>query len=232
MHPEELHAAHTGSGAPATSTVTDSGEHREYWESFYHSRTSVAVPNSPSPFARWVAQWEPAGTSLVDVGSGTGRDTLWFAREGFRCMGLDYAEAAVESATRAAQDAGLSTTFLRANLYDRPEVIEIATRVREQLEPGVVYGRFLLHAIDDDGRENLWAFAGTALSPGGRIYVEFRTEPTKHEFGEHYRHFVDPDVVVAELEAIGGRVVRRLEGHGLAVYKNEDPHVCRLAVEL
>jgi hypothetical protein len=50
-------------------------------------------------------------------------------------------------------------------------------------------------------------------------------------FGEHYRNYLEPQVVMDEVEALGGTVVHSEEGHGLAVYRDEDPHVCRLVVQ-
>jgi hypothetical protein len=97
----------------------------------------------------------------------------------------------------------------------------------------VVYARFLVHALEDPGRLNLWRFAETALATGGKLYLEFRTgedENQPHVFGEHFRRYLAPDVVVGEVAERGGRIEHREEGHGLAVYKDEDPHVCRLAV--
>lgn len=233
MLPENVQAGPIeGAVAAASWRPEGKADHRGYWESFYASRTSGQVPSAPSPFARWVAERESTNTSLVDVGSGTGRDTLWFSREGYRCVGLDYAGSAVNSALKAAEDAGLPARFLQANLYDRLGMLERAVAIRQDYTPEVLYGRFLLHAIEDDARQNLWEFAKAVLPTGGRVYIEFRIRPTHHEFGEHYRHFVDPAIVVTEVRALGWRVLDHLEGRGLAVYKGEDPLVCRLVFGL
>ena len=37
-----------------------------------------------------------------------------------------------------------------------------------------------------------------------------------------------PTLVQAEIEANGGRVVHREAGTGLAPFRTEDPHVCRI----
>ena len=50
-----------------------------------------------------------------------------------------------------------------------------------------------------------------------------------HLFGDdHYRTYLDPQVVVEEIEARGGTVMVLEQGHGMAVYKSEDPHVARI----
>jgi SAM-dependent methyltransferase len=212
---------------PTTAGDTSAADHRDYWEDFYR-RKSAAVPPEPSQFARWVAEREQPGSVVVDMGCGTGRDSLWLARRGYRCIGLDYAAPAVQVAQDAADANGLGARFYQANLADSDNVERIVDQVMGHGKPDVVYARFFVHAIDDDVRQNLWSFAGSLLPAGGRLYAEFRTEPTVHEFGEHYRHFVPSDVVVGELQALGWEVLERLNGRGMAVYKHEDPVVCRL----
>ena len=203
-------------------------DHHEYWERFYASTAVSAVPHEPSPFARWVAERESAPGPLVDLGTGNGRDALWFARQGFRTLGMDYADSALHLASEIAAADALPASFARLNLYDDVEVAASAQQCAEVLSPSVVYARFLIHAIEDAGRHGLWTFAETALREGGRAYLEFRTAETHHVFGEHYRQFVEPAVVVAELEATGARIEHIEEGFGMAVYKTEDPRVCRI----
>ena len=204
---------------------------RQHWWPFYSGRSSAAVPREPSPFARWVHDREPADVSIVDIGAGTGRDSLWFARQGHDVLGLDYIPAATEKAGKIAAEESLPARFKTFNLYDLRQVLGIGGELAHRDTPPVLYGRFLIHAIEDPGRHNLWRVADLCLRRGGRFYLEFRTgfdAGAEHEFGEHFRKYLDPDVVVAEIEARGGQIEHREAGHGLAVYKNEDPHVCRL----
>ncbi|HEX6248967.1 MAG TPA: methyltransferase domain-containing protein [Nocardioidaceae bacterium] len=219
--------AHTGDGHEGSS-VDAEHEHRDYWEGFYASEASRKVPTEPSPFARWVAQREGAPAPMVDIGTGTGRDALWFARQGFDVVGLDYAHSAVALATSHAEGEGLSARFQQLNLYHDDEMTETGAKLAAELRPELLYARFFVHALEDDGRENLWRLAGLLLRDGGRAYLEFRVTETNHVFGEHFRHFVSPDVVIGEIEAHGGRVEHHEVGTGLAVYKDEDPLVCRI----
>jgi SAM-dependent methyltransferase len=208
--------------------VENEREHLEYWQSFYASEERSKVPAEPSAFARWVASREAARGPLVDVGTGTGRDALWFAREGGRVVGLDFAESAVQLATSRAEEQDVDAEFVRLDLYHDGEVDELALKLAADLAPTVIYARFFVHALEDEGRANLWRFARQVLVAGGSLYLEFRVRETQHEFGEHYRHFVSPEVVAAEIVQHGGTVVHQEVGTGLAVYKHEDPLVCRL----
>jgi SAM-dependent methyltransferase len=204
---------------------------RRYWKEFYAGARSAAVPEEPSPFARWVSEREPPPAPVVDVGSGTGRDALWFARQGHRTLGLDYVEVALERARDKAKAEALSASFEYFDLYDLRQVLAFGARLAHASDDQMLYGRFLLQALEDGGRHNLWRLAGMALRTGGRLYLEFRTDKDAdraHEFGDHFRRYLSPDAVVREIESAGGRVEHREEGHGLAVYRHEDPHVCRL----
>lgn len=189
------------------------------------------MPHVPSPFAAWVAGQVSEKVPLVDIGSGTGRDALWFARGGYDVLGLDYAPAAIEQ-TRAAAVDGLPARFEVFDLYSPQQVLTMGARLAAE-GPHTLYGRFLLHALEDAGRHQLWRLAGTALAAGGRLYLEFRTgkdAEAGHEFGEHFRRFLDLDVVADEVESRGGRIDYREDGHGLAPFGNEDPHICRLVI--
>jgi SAM-dependent methyltransferase len=204
---------------------------RQHWWPFYFGQSSKAVSDAPSPFAQWVHQREHSDAAVVDIGSGTGRDSLWFARNGHDVLGLDYVPAATEKGGLAAKDEGLPARFQTFNLYDMRQVLAMGGDLAHRDVPPVLYGRFLIHALEDNGRHNLWRLAGMCLRRGGRFYLEFRTgldAGKEHEFGEHFRKYLEPEVVIAEIEARGGHIEHQEAGHGLAVYKNEDPHVCRL----
>ena len=51
-------------------------------------------------------------TMILELGAGQGRDTLFFAQNGFQVYALDYCEAGVENITRKAQAMGLSDSVM------------------------------------------------------------------------------------------------------------------------
>jgi hypothetical protein len=208
----------------------NNGNHDHWWP-FYFGQSQQTVPTQPSPFARWVHDREPPGSAMVDIGTGTGRDALWFARQDRDVLGLDYIPAATERAGKQAREQDLPARFRTLNLYDTRQILALGADLAHRETPPALYGRFLIHALEDTGRHNLWRIASMCLRRGGRLYLEFRTgldAGADHEFGEHFRRYLEPDTVVAEIEAAGGQIEHREAGHGLAVYQNEDPHVCRL----
>jgi SAM-dependent methyltransferase len=206
--------------------------HAKYWQLFYSTK-AAKVPSEPSSFARWVADREPRPTSLVDVGSGTGRDSLWLAGQDIDVLGCDYSSAGVSFAAERAREQQVGAAFRRLNLYDLRQTLAVGALLARERDTDAVYARFLVHALENDGRHNLWRFSRSALSgTRGRLYLEFRTEATEHEFGEHFRQFVQPDVVVAELAGHGFGIEHCEDRYGLAVHRNEDPRVCRIVAKL
>ncbi|HET8719350.1 MAG TPA: class I SAM-dependent methyltransferase [Nocardioidaceae bacterium] len=206
--------------------------HHDYWDSFYAGRESGAVPGEPSAFARWVAERLRPGQPVVELGFGTARDSMWFAAQGHPVSGYDFAESAVQRAQGRADGREVAASFSVLDLYDDDAVDVVAKDVGSTTDRPAVYGRFLIHSLEAPGRTNLFRLAARVLGEGGELYLEFRTGQDRdapHLFGEdHYRVYLDPDVVAEEIRAGGGTITESLAGHGFAVYQSEDPHVARL----
>lgn len=207
-------------------------DHHAYWDSFYASRASSGVPEEPSAFARWVQQRLNPGQPVVELGFGTARDSLWFAGQGHQINGYDFAESAVHRAQGEADGQDLAASFGVLDLYDGDGVRTAAKEIAGTTDSPVVYGRFLIHSLEEAGRANLLDLAADVLAAGGDLHLEFRTGQDageRHLFGDdHFRVYLDPAVVVREIEQRGGTIVHSEAGHGLAVYKTEDPHVARI----
>jgi SAM-dependent methyltransferase len=203
---------------------------RDYWQDFYSSVDVNRVPMAESTFATWVAERLPETAGILDIGTGTARDARFFASGGRRVRAVDYSAAAIERGRALAEHEGWAADFEVVNLADLHQVGELAAR----LEPAVdwhLYARFLLHAIDDETRANLWTLAAAVARRGGECWFEFRTaqdEQAEHVFGEHFRRYLDPQQVVLEAKEHELRVIDAVEGRGLAPYKDEDPWVARL----
>lgn len=207
---------------------------RNYWYAFYGSGYRD-VPTEPSAFATWFADREPSGARVVDIGCGNGRDSVWFAERGYDVLGLDYAPAAVHRARAAARAGGADARFSTFNLLDTRHVLALGGLLSHEAGPVHLYARFLLHAVPERGRHNLWLLARTCLRRGGRLYLEFLArergaERVEHVFGPHFRLPLRPFQVAAEIRDMGGQIEHREVGHGLAVYQHEDPNICRMVV--
>ena len=198
--------------------------HRKYWDAFYSQQRGL-VPDEPSPFATWVAEHHDSTRPLVDVGCGTGRDSLWFASRGRHVTGLDYNLGVLRRATRRSQRRSLDAEFHLVNLYDSRAVLTWGATLAHRELPCDIYARFTLHALRDEGQENLIRMASMALRREGKLFVEFRTHQDAalpHVFN-HKRHFLSPDKVRSLIASAGGRVIDQTVGQGLAPYEFGGP---------
>lgn len=209
--------------------------HRPYWDPFYRDRGDQ-VPTEPSDFAQWATSSFAGvpGARLVDLGCGNGRDAVHFARAGLDVVGADFSGPALRRARRFAEREGVDVRFVVWNLNSLRESLVQAALLAREPGPRIVYARGLLTALNDQARAQFWTSARMLARDGGRTLLEFRTPQDRRRpkhFGTHFRRFLDPGLVIDEATRHGARVLDRVEGQGLARFKEEDPHVCRLVLD-
>jgi SAM-dependent methyltransferase len=207
-----------------------------FWHDFYKGPDSLRVPTEPSLFARWVEQWMTERRSpgrILDVGAGTGRDATYFAEQGHRVTALDFSVLGMRRTRDLRAERGVKVTTRWFNLEDLRSVLVTGARFAHQKGSREVYARGLLDTLGPTGRDNFWRFAAMVQRRDGETFLEFRTRRSRREpkfFGPHQRTYLEPDAVVREIEAYGGRVVHRETGRDLAPLGSENPHICRLVV--
>ena len=205
---------------------------QDHWQDFYSSAAADRVPLEESTFARWVVDRVDGQPPILDIGTGTARDARFFAMKDHPVTGVDYCEAAVSRAQQLSAREGWAARFSVVNLAD----LESVAAFVQSMDWGRgwhLYARFLVHAIDDVARANLWTLAALVARHGGECWLEFRTERdagVAKVFGEHFRRYLPTQQVVEELRARGLEVCEQVEGQGLAPYRDEDPWVARLRV--
>ncbi len=138
---------------------------REHWDRFWAGQPVEEVYESVgSVHAELARHRDPAGARVLEVGAGSGRDSLHLARRGARVTVLDYSEAALAS-TRSAQ-AEIATPDVRVQLV-RGDALELP--FSEACFDFVFHQGLLEHFRDPIPllRENL-----RVLAPGGLLLVD------------------------------------------------------------
>jgi SAM-dependent methyltransferase len=82
---------------------------QEHWEDTFAEKPDMfgASPSEPAKAALDLFTKEGAKT-ILELGSGQGRDTLYFARNGFKVCALDYSEVAIRTIAEKAEKADLA----------------------------------------------------------------------------------------------------------------------------
>jgi len=198
---------------------------KEYWSDFYKKHP---VPSMPSPFALFVGDKLNAGTTLLELGCGNGRDSVYFSEEcEAKVVAVDQCESEI---------AFLNERYGSKRLEFRTGDF---TRLTETTQYDSIYSRFTLHAVDKEAEQRTLKWAFGTLADGGRLFIEVRstkdplrgvgTALSESEYvTDHYRRFVDFTELKTQLEDIGFALDFEQESNGLAVYKEEDPVVIRI----
>jgi SAM-dependent methyltransferase len=203
----------------------------DYWQAYY-AEHRWALP--PSQFAAFVAGECPGPRLLIDVGCGQGRDALFFRGLGFHTIGIDASEQAIEYCR--AQLVGLheleaqeafQVRDVRSLVADGDFIARIAP------VPKIVYSRFFLHAIHDAEEAAFLEFAHRACAVEGDVLaLEFRTPLDRERSkatAQHYRRYIDGSALACRVVEGGRwRLAYQCEGTGLAKFREDDAHVCRL----
>jgi SAM-dependent methyltransferase len=213
-------------GNDRTGVMTPSRLTDVYWADYYAHHDHADA----SSFARFVHDRLGSDpVTVVDIGCGDGRDSIYFATRGRKVLGLDRASGAIEHAREKADQAGLARA--RFEVCDLADGAALASVLSEEDDrPLVFYSRFVLHAIDARTQAAVQD-AMDAQSRSGDLFVaEFRTDKDEElvkAHPKHFRRYQNAAGFLADLRERGWVIDYDIEASGLAPWGDEDPVLCR-----
>jgi len=194
----------------------------DYWDKFY-KLSGHQVPSEPSDFAKFTLKYmqEHEIATCLDVGCGTGRDTLYFQSEGIHTLGIDP-NTQTESA------------YIVQGSWDDV-----------QLPFKAYYMRFLVHALKEEQFDELLNYIKRSSDSEATLFIETRSIKGYNDTlellpvtftspigGEHFRLLYSLDYLKNKFKKLGWTVIFEQESKGLAQYKAEDPEIIRLIVKV
>lgn len=84
----------------------------------------------------------------LEIGCGTGDNSIWLSQESFEVVGIDVSEIAIQKATEKASKANVECTFLR---------IDFLTNRMERAPFGFAFDRGCFHSLNSDERRKRFA---------------------------------------------------------------------------
>jgi SAM-dependent methyltransferase len=109
----------------------------------------------------------PETATALDIGCGTGDNSIYLADHGWQVVGVDYVEKAVDKARAKAAARGVDVRFEQADV----------TRLCEEnigSNFALIVDNGCLHGMNDEDRHDYVREVTAAASPGGRLLlVEF-----------------------------------------------------------
>ena len=129
------------------------GDHLEHWES----------PHPPAELAALVAaEILTPGATVLDVGCGSGSETLFLAQCGFRAIGVDRSSEALRIARQRSEKAALAVEWRRGDAFDLP--------LMDNSVDGVI-DRGCFHLIPPRDRQPLFDKIYQSLNWGGAFVL-------------------------------------------------------------
>ncbi len=129
------------------------------WDERYTSFLDQLPEQRPNPVVIAEITGRPTGSAL-DIGCGMGADAVWLAGQGWDVTALDVSQVALDRAAAAADQAGVTVTWMRSRLEDL-DVPEGGFDLVTAHFPA------LLHSPGRDAERALLA----AVAPGGLLLV-------------------------------------------------------------
>lgn len=200
------------------------GENSEYWDSYYNKK-NLTLPNSD--FSKFALTYMKTNSSLIDIGCGDGRDSLFFAKNNIKTLGIDYSQVSITKNKIYETDI---LKFKRKNLMD----IEKLTKSFEY-----AYCRFMLHAINYEIQEKVFLWMSKNISD--KVFIETRIsdseiDPQKYN---HYRRDFNEGEVIKSLEKHSFKIIYSQVSRNFSKYKKSytvkdlthDPLLLRIIIQ-
>ncbi len=196
-----------------------------YWEKYYNTNRN---PSKCSNFAKFVLPFLSPGKQLTELGCGNAKDSIFFAQNGIKVLGIDQCTEELAFLNKQFKDE-----------YDISFLSKDMTRLDDLPKSDYVYSRFTLHAIDLEGEKRVLQWVAENLLVNGLFFIEVRSVndelygqgkalPDNAYFSDHYRRFLVINELIKRLKKVDLKILYKLESKGLAPYKDEDPSVIRI----
>lgn len=201
----------------------------EYWNKYYEKNSA---PVEPSLFAKYVAEELQPGKTLLELGCGNGRDSLFFYNQGMNVTAVDASDSTIKQ---------LKEQHTEDNIcFICDDFVCSSAIFSGQFD--YCYSRFSLHAINEKQETEVINNVFRVLKDGGKFFIEVRSVNDDlygkgEKVGEdsylyegHFRRFVHKEILENKLKESGFSVEYSEENINFAPYKDSNPPVIRMVV--
>lgn len=203
---------------------------KKYWSEFYFNNNELT--KKPSLFAQYLVENSVIneGDVLFELGCGNGRDSIFFAQNNIDVTAVDQCDKNI--------------SFLNEQHNNISFISDDFTNLSNlESKVNVVYSRFTLHSINDEGELRTLNWVYNNLKKDGILCVEARTlkDPIFGKgidkgnniwfYNDHHRRFIDALSFKNKLVEMGFEIKLFEENNGFAKHKDDDPVVLRAIVK-
>jgi tellurite methyltransferase len=204
---------------------------QDYWQWYYAKNKE---PSGPSLFAKYIVEnHAKSGNTLIELGCGNGRDALFFIKKGLKVTALDSCKTEIN--------------YLKKRVMENVFICTDFTMLDVNNKYDIIYSRFTLHSITESEENRVLDWCEKSIMNGGYFCIEARGLknelygkgiPVEQDinafiFDDHYRRFIDINILCAKLERRNFEIVLSSEEKGYAPQgENNDIFFRVIAVKL
>jgi SAM-dependent methyltransferase len=132
------------------------------WDAWYRAERPPWEIDRPQPAIRRLLDEGAFHGDVLDIGCGTGENTMLLASRGLTVLGVDWAAAAVEMARAKAAERSLQVEFAEADALRLDEIGKSFDAILDSA---------LFHTFSDEDRARYVPSLGSVTRPGSMLYL-------------------------------------------------------------
>lgn len=194
----------------------------QHWNNYYSENSK---PFQESDFATFVLKQLTKNSTIIDIGCGNGRDSVFFAKNKIKTLGIDPSSVAINNLK----------SYESSYLEFQNTTIEKLNK-NKKFDYG--YARFLLHSLSSS--EEVKFFKKVKLTVRKKIFIENRiyNSETHNQKQLHHRRLESPDTLIKKISSYGFEILHSEISNQFSVYNsnykvadlNSDPYLIRLII--
>lgn len=210
----------------------------EYWNSYYQQHGRDGGINECSTFAKFCLNkfFHRKGLNIIELGSGNGRDAIYFAQHKINTVALDQSTAGIDIKKASLRDEPIQYLHSEAADFVQADYSKYG-------DIDAFYSRFTIHSITKDDEQVLLPKIYHALNNNGLLCIEVRTtKDPLYGVGEscgdntfitddHKRRFIDSQDFLSTVLTLGFNLLYFTEEDNLSIYKGDNPVLMRIVLQ-
>jgi len=210
---------------------------KNFWNKYYKNHgqdKGIIIQSSFSEFCEEKFFFKKK-LNIVELGSGNGRDAIFFAQQEHKVIALDQSTTAIDfERTKVSSNVNSNLLAIASDF--------VKDDFNFDLVADAFYSRFTLHAISKEDEDYLLPKVYNALDDNGLFCIEVRTtKDPLYGVGkycgdniyltDHKRRFIDSDEFIKTILKIGFKIVYFTEEDNLSIYKEDNPVLMRIILK-
>jgi len=195
---------------------------KSYWDQYYQKNSK---PFNPSDFANFVVKKVEKNSSIIDIGCGNGRDSIYLSKSNLKTLGVDQSKIVINNLKQ------FESNYLSFECSDIKEL--------RKVKFDNAYCRFLFHSISEDEEDSLLLWLKNYIS--NKIFIEARIDLDIDQYikTDHYRRLMNIQEFKLKLQSLGLEIEFEKISDKFSIYKKNynvgdikfNPQLIRLIIK-